>query len=90
MACSGTRRKTLISTQLRAALLEVALHLDLEPALLGALLQELGVVVRVELHRQRVALAGQRASLARLRLHVNRAARLVRAADSDSVPRLGF
>ena len=43
----------------------MTLHFYLEAALLGALSREFIVVFRVELHRQRVVVAGQRAALAR-------------------------
>ena len=66
-----------------AALLEVALHFDPEAAILFALPHEFIIIFRVELNRQRVVAARQRASLARLRLHVDRAARLEVAVDFD-------
>ena len=71
------------------ALLEVSLHFDLEAAILFALPHEFIIVFRVELNRQRVVVAGQRPSLARLGFHRERAARFVVAVDFYFVPRLG-
>ena len=73
-----------------ASLLEVALHFYLEPAVLFALPHEFIIVFRVELNRQRVVVAGQRPSLARLGFHRERAARFVVAVDFYFVPGLGF
>ena len=73
-----------------APLLEVALHFYLEAALLFALPHEFIIVFRVELNRQRVVVAGQRASLPPLRFYGDRAARLEVAVDFYLSPGLGF
>ena len=72
------------------ALLEVSLHFDLEAAILFALPHEFIIVFRVELNRQRVVVAGQRAAFPRLGFYPDRAARLEIAVDFDFAPRLGF
>ena len=70
------------------ALLEVALHFDLEAAILFALPHEFVIAFRVELNRQRVVVAGQRAAFPRLGFYPDRAARLEIAVDSDFALRL--
>ena len=72
------------------ALLEASLHFDLEAAILFALPHEFIIVFRVELNRQRVVVAGQRAAFPRLGFYPDRAARLEIAVDFDFAPRLGF
>ena len=68
----------------------MTLHFYLEATLLFALPHEFIIVFRVELNRERVVVAGQRAALPRLRFYRHRAARLEVAVDFYFVPRLGF
>ena len=63
----------------------MSLHFDLEAAILFALPHEFIIVFRVELNRQRVAVAGQRAAFPRLGFYPDRAARLEIAVDFRSL-----